>query len=166
MSKDTRTPAKKAMDYIEFLGVHSVYREAISSRDQLDKVFTDLAALRDKRRALEAQKSDREMELLGEETAKHADMSVAALERHLKSVYHNDTILNEIRIELRSLTDDLDGLEFDRSYLETDVKIAVARLSELGGLLQFMAVVKNEASKASDSSDSSKASDPDPWRIT
>jgi hypothetical protein len=157
---DTPTPWKKALDYVEGLGLNSVHEAALKARMDLDDALTDLGNLRDERRDLEHKKHDREMEVLQEETTAHPDHSIAAMERHLKLRYHQDPILAGIRLRLVRIADDLDGLELDKQVAEVDIKIAVARLSELGGFFQFIAVIKqaDEARKASE------ANSDDPWR--
>lgn len=159
---DKRTPEKKALDYVESLGLHTVYSEAVNARNVLDEVLTALGEARDKRRALESAKHDREMELLQIEGGVHPDLSIAAMDRHLKITYYNDSALITIRSDLLSLANEIDGLELDQRMAETDIKIAVARLNELGGYLQFAAALK-EASEARKSSEAYE-NDPDPWR--
>lgn len=36
----------------------------------------------------------------------------------------------------------VDGLEIDKTMAETDIRIVTARMTELGGLLQFMSALK------------------------
>lgn len=160
MSDGSRTPERKSLDYAESLGLNSVYEDAKTARNALDEVLTAVAESRDKKRALEAAKLDREMELAEEEAGRHPDMSNAAMERHLKVRYHKDEYLRELRGKLAGVIDDLDGLDLDRTMAETDIKIAVGRLNELGGYFQFMAVVK----QASEARKASEAKSKDPWK--
>lgn len=151
------TPALKALNYAEeTLGVHRVHEQAHIARAELDRVLNDLSEARDKRRSTEAQIEDRELELVADERGKHADMSEAAMGRHLKIVFHRDGDLQNLRSSLRSIVGDIEGLEYDKVMHETDIKIAVARMQELGGYLQYLAVVKS-TSNTSTASEESKA---------
>lgn len=156
-----KTPERKSVDYAEKLGLNSVYDQACVSRDRLDEALTSLSELRDKKRELEARKHSREMDVSIDEHGKHHDMSQAALDRHLKAVYHKDAELIEIRNDLLQVTNDIEGVEFDLELYKTDIKIAVSRLHELGGYFQFMAVIKQaaETRKASEE----KRDEGNPW---
>jgi hypothetical protein len=144
--------ALKALDYAENkLGVHLVYEDAIKQRDFLDKLITEISEARDKKRGLEASITDREFEIIGDERSKHADLSVAAMDKHLKQAFHADPSLQRLRTEHLAVVNDLDGLELDRSVLETDIRIAVARMTELGGYLQYLAVIKTQSTSTNNS---------------
>lgn len=140
MSTNTASAGRKAVSYAETkLGVHDVYQEAITARDKLDECLTLLADLRDSKRTLEDTILDREMELSADERSKHADASDAWLGRHLKVVFRQDTFLMETRGTLNNISSDLEGKEYDRSMIEIDLKIAIARMLELNGYLQYLA---------------------------
>lgn len=135
--------AQKALDYAENqLGVHTVYTETLAKREELDSLMTELAEARDGKRRFERQIADREMEILTNELSAHPEMSAAAMDKHLKRAYHSDPSLRELRESLVECVNTLDGMELDRSVLEVDIKIAVSRMSELGGYLQYLAAVK------------------------
>ena len=137
------SPARKAVTYAEEnLGVHDTYKEAVTARNSLDECLTRLAELKDLRRTYENTILDREMDLSADERSKHADMSDAGIGRHLKVVYHLDSVLREAHNSLTVTLSDLEGKEFDRSVIETDIKIALARLNELNGYLQYLAAIK------------------------
>lgn len=139
----TASASRKAIDYAEVrLNVHDVYREAMTDRNGLDECLTKLSELRDAKRTFENIVMDREMDLTADERSKHPEMSDAAMGRHLKVVYHDDSILTSARSKLNNLASDLDGLECDKNVLETNIKIAVARMNELGGYLSYLAAVK------------------------
>lgn len=145
MSASDKSPERKSIEYAENLGLNTVYDQARVSRDRLDEALTELSELRDKKRALEARKLSREMDISIEEAGRHHDLSQAALDRHVKAVYHKDAELIEIRNELLQTVNDIEGQEYDIDLHNTDIKIAVSRLHELGGYFQFMAVVKQAA---------------------
>lgn len=141
----TSTPSasRKAIDYAEVrLGVNDVYKEAVTARNGLDQCFDKLAELRDLKRLYEGHIIDREMDLTADERSKHPNMSDAAMGRHLKVAYHRDAILIETRERLSKLSSELEGLEYDKSLLENGIKIAVARMNELGGYLGYLAAIK------------------------
>lgn len=129
-------------------------------RSNLDTKLTYLSELRDKRRLLESQKHDIEMDVVIDETGKHQDLSQAALDRHLKVVFHKHPELSDIRQSIMDVSSDIEGVEYDIDFINTSIKIAVSRLNELGGYFQFMAVVKQAAlnRKASEAKD-----DRNPW---
>jgi hypothetical protein len=145
----TTTPAKaavKALHYAEVtLGVHTVYEDAIKQRDQLDKLMLELGDKRDAKRAIEAQMQDREFELMGDERSIHPEMSQAQMDKHIKVVFHQDPTLQELRQKHMAVVNDVDGMELDRSVFEADIRIAVARMTELGGYFQFLAAVKTQS---------------------
>lgn len=149
MSTSTPSPAAKALAYAENeLKVHTVYQEALEARGKLDKTLTDLGEVRDKKRDVEARLSDAELEIASDERGKHPDMSQAQMDKHLKVALHNSTEVRELREQLIQVVNDADGLEFDKAMHETDIKIAVARLTELGGYLNYLAAIKTQAGYA------------------
>lgn len=143
MTNGTPSAGVKALRYAEEqLHVHSVYEAAQEIRESLDKTFTGLSEARDKKRDLESRIVDVEMEIASEERGKHPDMSAAAMEKHLKIALHRNDDWRELREQLSTTIGDIDGLEFDKSIYEVDIKIAVSRMTELGGYLQYLAAIK------------------------
>lgn len=133
----------KALVYAEqTLGVNSVYETLLAKRTELDTLFTDVANKRDLKRGIEARIEDREMDIVSNERGKHPDMSAAGMERHLKVAFAEDPSLRELREQLRQVVNDLDGLDFDVRLVETDIRIGISRLQELGGYLEYLAAVK------------------------
>lgn len=135
----------KGLEYAEQnLGVHSVYEAVKTDRDELDKIFSDLSTKKDSKREVESLISDRELEITSDERGKHPDMSQAEMGRHLKLAFGQDDSLKTLHKQIRELTNDIEGLEYDRSIKEVDIKIGVARLSELGGYLVYLAALKGK----------------------
>lgn len=133
----------KALGYAEnVLGVHSVYTGAVEARDKLDVLTSELSTLHDRKRMLTDRMTDREMEIASDERGKHPDMSQASMDKHMKVAVNSDPAVRALRDELRSVNDDIDGLEYDVRMVEHDIKIAVARMTELGGYLNYLAAVK------------------------
>jgi hypothetical protein len=139
----TESAAVKALRYAEnSLKVHEVYTQALVSRDNLDKTLTDLSEVKDKKRDIEIRLQDVELEVASEERGKHPDMSQAQMDKHLKMKLHDNTDARGYREQLVKIVSDLDGLEFDKTMHETDIKIAVSRMQELAGYLQYLAAIK------------------------
>lgn len=141
------TPADAVKYAEETLGVHSVYEGLLKLRNSLDECLTLLAEAKDKKRDKEFALLDREMEVAADERGRHPDMSAAGMEKHLKIALNNDDDTRELREQLAKLHSDIEGYEFDRSVIETDIKIGLARMNELGGYLQYLAVVKDVANR-------------------
>lgn len=139
---EEESPEVKALNYAMSLGLNSVYDEALEKRKALGDKTIELSDVRGRRRQLEAFKTDVEMSIIEDERLKHTDMSVAAMEKHLKIAFNNNGDLRETRDELMMVAGQIEVLEHEVSLLETDIKIAVSRLHELGGFYQFMAVIK------------------------
>ena len=143
MTARAESAGLKALRYAEEnLGVNAIFKECVEKREELDSLFTELSEARDKRRELEAAISDTELEVAADERGKHPDMSQAQMEKHLKIALHNNPKWRTSRSDLMELVGTIEGMEFDRSMLETDIKIAVARMQELGGYLQYLAAIK------------------------
>jgi hypothetical protein len=137
------TPERKALDYVETeLGVHQVHEQAQSSHKWLGELQHDLVDKRKRRRELDQYLLDREMVIAEEVATKHADQSQAARDRLLKVAINNDGDIRETRDELATLAWSIDKIEYAIERTNQDIKIAVARMHELQGLLQFMAVIK------------------------
>lgn len=134
----------KALDYAENkLGVHLVYDEARTAHKALDEVYTALSNAGDNKRDLLDRVHDQEQVIASDERGKHPDMSAAGMEKHLKMAFAADGDLKSLRDQLRKVLNDIDGLEYDAKSLENGIKIAVARMTELGGYFQYLAAVKN-----------------------
>jgi hypothetical protein len=142
----------KALHYAEQeLGVHTVYAEAIQARDELEKALDGLIGARLKKRAYESQLADREMELIAEARGKHPDMPVTRMDAHMKEVKHTDSKCRDLRDEISGCSSAIDAYETTKSIAEANIKIAAARLQELGGYFEYLAAIKQQqAHNASD----------------
>lgn len=135
--------SNRALAYAENnLGVHSVYEEATEAHKKLDELLADLDKAQDQRRSLSAMIEDRGFELLGIERGKHADMSATALDQHMKLVRNRDQPMKEYRARHDALVGEIQGLEYDADLLKLRIKIAVARMEQLGGYLHYLGAVK------------------------
>lgn len=156
-------PEKKSLDYAEKLGLNSVYEHVQERHNYLIVLQDRLVEARTLKRETEATRIDKEMEVAEEEYGKHRDMSATAMKEHLKVVYHKDDNLKKIRSTLLTQQTVIDQLELEIEQVNTDIKIAVSRLNELGGYFQFMAAVKqaHEARKAREASETDRKN---PWK--
>lgn len=141
--KQPTPPGLKALQYAEDkLEVHKVYDTALALRGRLDDLFTEISQFKDKKRELDAHREDVEMEVSSDERGRHPDMSQAQMDKHMKVQLSNTAEWRETREHLAKVSGDIDGLEYDIRITETDIKIATARLQELGGYLQYLAAIK------------------------
>lgn len=143
----TTTPASsaghKALKYAEeTLCVNSSYEDLLSVRNKLDEQMTRAAELRDERRQLESLIEEREIEIATDYHAAHPDSSVAATDRSLKLKIPKDGRIRDLRTLLSEAISNIEGVEYDIKMSEHDIRIGVARLTELGGYLNYLAVVK------------------------
>jgi hypothetical protein len=133
----------KALAYAEVnLGVHTVYENAVAKRNELDSILTNLSEARDNRRDIELKITDREMEITIDQRSKHPDMPVTRWDKHIKESFRDDDEMRALREQNFKVVGDIEGLEFDKQICETDIKIAVSRMTELGGYLSYLAAVK------------------------
>lgn len=144
------TPEARSLAYAEGLGVNSVYDEARAARNELERKYQELHELKSRKRSLESLKVDHEMEVAEELRRTQPELSAAMYDKQIKIDLSNYGPLREVRDHLASLQGDIDLCEYEVSLIKADIEIAVARITELGGYLQFMAVIKgvSEARKA------------------
>lgn len=143
VSVTEKSAARKALDYAEEeLGVHAVYEQAKADLKLLNEQRVEMANLRHNKAACEAEISYRELEIRSDELAKHSEMSVAAMERHLKDKFHGDPSLASLRADLAAFNQDIGMKQTIIDTLADSLKISTARMTELGGYLQYLAVIK------------------------
>lgn len=136
----------KGLKYAEdTLGVHKVHADALAARNTLDQILTDLSTARDRKRDLEYRLSDTEMEIAAEEYGKHPDMAQTRMDKHLKQAYFQNDSWRELREQISGVTGEIEGLEYDRAVAEVDIKIAVSRMTELGGYFHYLVQLKRAA---------------------
>ena len=136
-------PRSKALTYAEdVLGGHRSYEDLLAVRDTLDGQMTRASELRDSKRQLESLIEDREIEIASDHHGLHPDASVAATERSLKLKIPKDGRIRDLRIQLSETISSLEGVEYDIKMSEHDIRIGVARVTELGGYLNYLAVTK------------------------
>jgi len=143
MSTAHVSPERKALNYAESLGLNEVYEAANRAHDRLAAAQRDATTARQNKRLIEERMQEREMDLIIDESAKHPGMSVAAMERHLKVVIHTDEQMRDMKVEARAQASELDLAESTVRSSEAEVRIAVARMTELGGYFTYLAAVKS-----------------------
>jgi hypothetical protein len=132
-----------AIDYAQIqLGVHTVFDEANTLDALLNDHLTALDKAQDERRNLDLAIEDREMDLLIEERGKHADMSEAAMDRHLRMVRHGDADLKKLKLQRNAKAGECSGIELDIEYTKSRLRTMTARMTELGGYFQYLAACK------------------------
>jgi hypothetical protein len=158
---DPTSPGVKALRYAEDrLKVHAVYQHANDCLAKLDETQLQLNSLRAEKRMEEQSLRDLEMELIERERAADPSESVAAFERRFKVVLHNDGNVRVSRLRLSDLAGEIDELERASDILSKDIQITVARMSELGGYLNYLAVIKQAESNLSTPTTPSQTGNP------
>lgn len=79
-----------------------------------------------------------EMELISTERGLNPTMSMAAFERHLKVVFHDDDKLKDLKAELANETAYLSNLEVTEKQDRAFLQMESARMYELGGYLHYL----------------------------
>ncbi len=132
-----------AVTYAETeLGVHACHKSALEARELLEKSLDELGTSRAALREAEFDLSFHEVEMLTDQMQKHPEMSATAMKDHIKRVTWSDSAWLEVRqlIDLRK--QQVEQAETDVRLAENDVRIACARMTELGGYLDYLAVAK------------------------
>lgn len=145
----------KALDYAEnVLGVHKNYEIASGQLESLDEVLSDLDKAQDRRRQLEEQYADREVELISDMRGTHPNMSDTRFKSEFKGWEREDDKLRAIRIELNKVRSELDGLNIDAEMCRLRIRVSCSRMEELGGYLHYLAAVKQAAQTQAEKSNS------------
>lgn len=133
-----------ALAYAEVtLGVHQVYEEANALLEEIDSIGNSLVGVTTRRRNLDEMIEAREMDLVIEHRGHHPGMSEAAFTRHMKEVHHKDADLARLRAERAEASSTATAVEFNLKFVESKLKVKVARMEELGGYLHYLGAVKN-----------------------
>lgn len=142
MSSDARKYAE------DKLGVHAVWEELNAEIAKMDDALTRLDKAQDDRRKLEDDYDDREVELTGEMRGIHPNMTDTRFKSEWKGWERSDSRLREIRQELNNVKSIIQGEEIELDLCRTRIKVGSARLIELGGYLNYLAAVMNQAEKS------------------
>lgn len=154
----TKSATAKAFAYaMNDLGANRVYDECKQLLSDLGDAQTSLIGNRGAKRIIEQAQLDREMDVSAEERGKHSDMSDAAMGRHLKIVFTRDQFLIELRSKLTESDIAIWQDENDIRLTEAELKVATSRMNELGGLFQYLAIIKAQAMLAAEGGGADKA---------
>lgn len=140
--------AKNPVEYAEVeLGVHSTWTDATARLDALQQ------ALQTEHEAAQAIKqtkdklADREREIVTQTRGGFHELSDTAWKTKLKELVHDDPASKELRDSLRSHEASHDQAGADVRYHTQGVQLYTARITELGGLLNFYAASRIGATK-------------------
>lgn len=137
---------KSAVAYAEEdLGVQSVLEEANLAFEAFNNARRELLGMRATKRRIEGLIADREADVAMEIFRNADGASQAAVERHTKLEIGTDTTLRTLREQLREHLDDIDTQETEAALAKTRMEIAIARMTELGGYMQYLAIAKSTA---------------------
>lgn len=132
-----------AMVYAETeLEVHAVYAQGNERQAQLDRALSLLSTAKDEKRAMENKLADYESDLAAKLRGENPEMPVTAFERLVKDTIKSDPTWRQFRDDITAKIGEIEGLEFDKSFLSKHVDLAVARMTQLGGYLKFLAAAK------------------------
>jgi hypothetical protein len=145
MSSDARKYAE------ETLRVHTVYETTQLAADSLDDELTRLDKAQDDKRKLEDDYADREIQLISEMRGLHPNMSDTRFKSEFRGWERLDPELIRIRRELNIVKSVIQGSEIEIELYRTRIKIGCARMTELGGYLNYLAAVMNQAEKSNQS---------------
>lgn len=141
MSSDARKYAE------DVLRVHTVYETTQLAAESLDDELTRLDKAQDDKRKLEDEYADREIELISEMRGLHPNMSDTRFKSEFRGWERMDPELKRIRSELNIVKSVIQGVEIDVEMYRTRIKIGCARMTELGGYLNYLAGVMTQAEK-------------------
>lgn len=137
------TPPRNPVAYAEQdLGVHAVHTNAETLNTELEAAQAVLAGFTGRFRQLREDIADREAQVTVIERGANAEMSATAFEPHLRVAKQTDPELVALRRSLIETQDAEDVQEKAVVAIQRRLDVAVARMTELGGLLQFYAAVK------------------------
>lgn len=144
----TQPDAPKPPNAVQYaqdtLGVHDVHNEANAALAALGAAQNTLNAATSEIRSLHEALADRETDLTMAERASNADMSQTAFDKYIKQVVQKDRDHADLRDTLVAAQNRRDDAEAQVRQAEMRIRIATARMEELGGLLAFYAAAKSK----------------------
>lgn len=139
----TATGKSRGIAYAEDkLHVHLVYEEATLMNKTLKSAQDNLANKRKEEREIEAEIEQRELEIFADEHGKHPDLSVAAMDRHLKQVVPKDKTIAKLRTNLSTIVHQREVAFNEVKHTESELRTINARMTQLGGYLYYLAALK------------------------
>jgi hypothetical protein len=142
------SPARQAIEYAEQnLKFNAVWEEALDQELALQSVLADITLVTSNKRTQEDKITNREFEVISEQRAINSGMSQTAFDKHVKKAIWIDSSLQSLRADLISFTNTLLHLEARRHSLDSALRIRAARMTALGGYLQYLAAVKSSTNQ-------------------
>jgi hypothetical protein len=133
----------KAIRYAEdTLGAHEPLDKATAALGDLKTLHTRIGDTKMKRRIVRERIADREVDVYVEVSSTHPESSKTAIEAMTKNARQKDPQLTADRGELDSLEAILEHDEYLAREHELTIKISEARMIELGGYFNYLAVTK------------------------
>lgn len=147
----------KALKYAEEeLGVHKIYESTQGYLEDLDIALGDLDKAQDARRKLDETYADLEVELINNMRGVHPNMSDTRFKSEFKIWEREDKALSDLRVDLNKVRSDIQGLEYDIEILKLRIKTGSSRMVELGGYLNYLAVIKQGSKTQAESTNKEK----------
>lgn len=133
----------RAIAYAEdTLGIHRTWVETMSLAAQLNDLYGQLAGFTTETRILDWSLDERKNELLVLQSKANTEMSIAAFERHMKLVFAEDDQLASIGKTKVDAMARRDAVEASIKSVERNSNGCIARMKQLGGYLEYLAVTK------------------------
>jgi hypothetical protein len=150
----------KAIQYAEGnLGVHQVFERVEQQLGDLDSTLVELDKAQDRKRDLNENYADREVELIEEMRTVHVSYSDTRFNAEMKNWKRQDSRLMQINAEVNKVLSEIQGLEYDADLLKLRIRAGSARMEELGGYLHYLAAVKQAAQTQADNPNNPEKAD-------
>lgn len=120
------------------LGVHAVFKEANAAHDEMVAHHITLAEMKAWRREISEQILDQEAAVLLRVRNAHPELSATAHDQKAKLERRTDLELVNLRKNLAVAQGKEDTAEHDIKACDNRIKIATARMTELGGYLPYL----------------------------
>lgn len=140
------TTKKDPVTYAEVdLKVHDTFHDAWEVNEAHSAAVVRRVGHLTKLREVRDDIEHREHEIVTELRGKYMDASEAALSRTIKLAFKDDPHLQSLVRMERVIQGEVDGTDAEIDSLKSTLKLLTARLTELGGLLNFYAAAKSAA---------------------
>jgi chromosome segregation ATPase len=131
---------EKPVRYAEgVLGVHDVWDAVVQNQNDYEEAMQKHDELVAQVHTAEETIANLEADFTIEERAANPDMSATAFEKHIKSALQLDAEMQEWRRSLAAKKHERDKALTEVESYKSRVRVGIARLEELGGLLHFYA---------------------------
>lgn len=127
----------------EYLGVHATHASALDSLGELDGALNERNIRAAEVRRLHDAIEDEEAHLMARIAADHSDVTATERERIFRERRRLDDAIMKMRDDLLVEQSALDIAEADLERVKYRLRVHVARMNELGGLLSLYAATKS-----------------------